>query len=126
MRQVLAVLMVYSLTVPAYADNPAVTVSVDANQNRHAISPNIYGVAYATSANLTDLNAPMNRYGGNNTSRYNWNVNADNRDQDWYFESIGDTSAVAGERGDTFFSTTRGAGAQSLITIPMVGWVAKL
>jgi PKD repeat protein len=33
---------------------------------------------------------------------------------------------VAGERGDTFFSMTRGAGAQSLITIPMIGWVAKL
>lgn len=108
------------------AQNPATTVTVDAAANRHAISPNIYGVAYGTTATLSDLNSPLNRYGGNNTSRYNWELNADNRGQDWYFESIGDTSATAGERGDTFFSMNKAAGAQSLITIPMIGWVAKL
>jgi hypothetical protein len=118
--------MVYSLTVPVFADNPSVTVSVDANANRHPINPSVYGVAYGTATTLADLNAPLNRYGGNNTSRYNWQINADNRGQDWYYESIGDSSAVAGERGDTFFSMTRGAGAQTLLTIPMVGWVAKV
>jgi PKD repeat protein len=126
MRQVIAVFTIYTLALPVFGDNPAITVTVDANQNKHAISPNVYGIAYGTAATLADLNAPLNRYGGNNTSRYNWQVNGDNRGQDWYFESIGDTSAVAGERGDTFFSMTRGAGAQSLITIPMIGWVAKL
>ena len=72
------------------------------------------------------LNCPLNRYGGNNTTRYNWQLNADNRGQDWYFESIGESSAVAGERGDTFFSMSKGAGAQAMLTIPMIGWVAKL
>src|SRR5262249_31368166 len=67
-----------------------------------------------------------NRYGGNNTTRYNWQINADNRGQDWYFESIGDTSSVAGERGDTFISTTQAGGAHAMITIPMIDWVAKL
>lgn len=69
---------------------------------------------------------PLNRYGGNNSSRYNWQLNADNRAQDWYFESIGDTSSLAGERGDTFISTTQAAGARPMITIPMLDWVAKL
>ena len=32
--------------------------------------------------------------GGNNTSRYNWKLNADNRANDWYFESIADASAT--------------------------------
>ena len=110
----------------AQAQNPTATVAVDANANRRTINPNIYGLAYATTAQLTDLNVPLNRYGGNNSSRYNWQVNGDNRDADWYFESIGDTSSVAGERGDTFISNSRAGGAQAMITIPMIGWVAKL
>jgi len=110
----------------AQAQNPTATVAVDANANRRTINPNIYGLAYATTTQLTDLNVPLNRYGGNNSSRYNWQVNGDNRDADWYFESIGDTSSVAGERGDTFISNSRAGGAQAMITVPMIGWVAKL
>src|SRR4051794_35081053 len=93
--------------LPALAQNPAVTVPVDVNAGRHAINPNVYGIAYGTTAQLLDLNVPLNRYGGNNTSRYNWQVNGDNRGQDWYFESIAEPSSVAGERGDTFISSTR-------------------
>ena len=110
-----------ALSLPAVAQNPAVTVTVDANANRHAINPAVYGVAYGSTATLLDLNAPLNRYGGNNTSRYNWQVNGDNRGNDWYFESLGDSSATAGERGDTFFSTSRSGGAKAMLTIPMVG-----
>src|SRR5258706_1401630 len=113
------------LSTSLLAQNPAATIGVDANAGRHPISPLVYGVAYG-EATLADLNCPVNRYGGNNTSRYNWQINADNRGQDWYFESIGDASAVAGERGDTFFSMSKGAGAQAMLTIPMIGWVAKL
>lgn len=106
--------------------NNGVNVNVDASANRHAISPLVYGVAYGTSSALADLNCPLNRLGGNNTSRYNWLQNADNRGSDWYFESIGDKSATAGERGDTFISNSQKGGAQPMLTIPMVGYVAKL
>ena|SRR5438552_1917722 len=106
--------------------NPAITIAVDAAANRRAISPNVYGMAWADPAALIDLNCPVNRQGGNSTSRYNWQINADNRGADWFFESIGDTSADAGERGDTFFSNSKAAGAQAILTIPMAGWVAKL
>ena len=112
--------------ISANAQNPAVTVNVDANANRHAINPNIYGVAHATTAQLNDLNSPLNRNGGNNTTRYNWQLNADNRGNDWYYESIAESSATAGERGDTFFANARAANAQAMLTIPMIDWVAKL
>jgi PKD repeat protein len=112
--------------VAVHAQNAAVTVNVDANANRHAISPLIYGVAYGSTAQLNDLNSPLNRYGGNNASRYNWQLNADNRDFDWYFESIADTSAVAGERGDTFITQSKAAGAEAMLTLPILDWVAKL
>jgi hypothetical protein len=108
------------------AQNAAVTVNVDASANRRPINPNVYGVAHATAADLTDLNVPLNRNGGNNTTRYNWQLNADNRGNDWYFESIADTSAVVGERGDTFIANARAAGAQAMLTIPMIDWIAKV
>src|SRR5207249_9292272 len=121
---ILALLISFPLT--ANAQNIAVTIGIDANANRHVINPNIYGVAHATTAQLTDLNSPLNRNGGNNTTRYNWQLNADNRGSDWYFESIGDASATAGERGDTFITSSRAANAKAMLTVPMIDWVAKV
>ena len=112
--------------VAVHAQNTAVRINVNAAADRHPINPNIYGVAYASTEELNDLNAPLNRNGGNNTSRYNWLQNADNRAKDWYFESIGDTSAVAGERGDTFIADAKAANAKAMLTIPLLDWVAKL
>ena len=43
----------------------------------------IYGVNLGDFGTLSDLNAPLKRYGGNNTSRYNWRLNADNRGNDF-------------------------------------------
>jgi Glycoside hydrolase family 44 len=108
------------------AQNPTVTITVDPAANRHPIDPNIYGVAHATTAQLADLNAPLNRNGGNNTTRYNWQLNADNRGNDWYYESIADSSATAGERGDTFIANARAANAKAMLTIPTIDWVAKV
>jgi PKD repeat protein len=121
-----SILVLFAVSAAVHAQNAPVTVNVDANANRHAISPLIYGVAYGSTAQLNDLNSPLNRYGGNNASRYNWQLNADNRDFDWYFESIADTSAVAGERGDTFISQTDAANAQAMLTLPILDWIAKL
>lgn len=101
-------------------------ITIDAGAHRRAISPLIYGVAYGDTPSLKLLNAPLNRQGGNNTTRYNWQLNADNKDSDYYFESIGDNSAVPGERGDTFIAASKAGGAQPLLTVPMLGWVAKL
>jgi Glycoside hydrolase family 44 len=101
-------------------------VTIDVAANRHSISPEIYGVAFASTAELQDLNSPLNRSGGNTTSRYNWQVNADNRANDYYFESIGSSSATPGEAGDTFISNSKAAGAQPMLTIPMLDWIAKL
>jgi len=126
MKSMLAFILLLFVSVGALAQNPTAFVSVDVNAARHAIDARIYGIAYGTTTQLNDLHVPLNRYGGNNSSRYNWQLNADNRAQDWYFESIGDASSVAGERGDTFISTTQAGGARAMVTIPMLDWVAKL
>ena len=121
----LAATVVTAVTV-LHAQQPAVTISVDAAASRKAINPAIYGVAYATTAQLQDLNAPLHRYGGNNTSRYNWQLNADNRGMDWYFQSIAESSATPGARGDDFVVNSRAADAEPMITVPIIEYVAKL
>lgn len=108
-----------------FAQTP-VTITVDTSANRHPISPLIYGVCWASTQQLQLLNSPLNRAGGNNETCYNWQLNASNHANDWFFESIGDDSPAPGERGDTFISQTKAAGAQPMLTVPMLGWVAKL
>jgi len=116
-----------SLQSPVTAATQApVKIAVDASANRHSISPMIYGVAWASTADLAALNAPLNRMGGNATTSYNWKINAQNLGNDWFFESYPEQSAKSGEEADTFIANSRAAGAQSMITIPLIGWVAKL
>ncbi|HXR05536.1 MAG TPA: glycoside hydrolase family 44 protein [Verrucomicrobiae bacterium] len=112
---------------PQSGTNPPVAVAVDALANRHPISPLIYGVAFASSNQLADLNFTMNRSGGNNETCYNWQINAHNLDFDWYFESYPDATATPpGATADAFVANSKYGGAQPMITIPMIGWSPKL
>jgi hypothetical protein len=110
----------------AIAQNAPVTVAIDANANQHPINPQIYGVAFASTADLEALNAPLNRMGGNNMTDYNWSLNAQNLDADYFFESYPQQSAVPGEEADTFVSDSKAANAQPMLTVPLIGWVANL
>lgn len=125
-RLLLVVALVVACAVRAAAGNSNVTITVNAAANQRAIDPRIYGVAFAGSTDLLDLNCPLNRHGGNGTSRYNWQTNASNHAADWYFESIDDGSSTPGASADSFISGSRAGGAEPLLTIPMIGWVAKL
>ncbi len=104
----------------------AVAITVDAARDRHPISPLIYGVAFASSNELAELNAPLNRWGGNSTTRYNWHLNADNKANDWYFQSIGSSSSTPGAEADSFIRNSRGGGAEPMLTVPMIGWMPRL
>ncbi|MDR3422956.1 MAG: glycoside hydrolase family 44 protein [Xanthobacteraceae bacterium] len=121
-----ALLAAVAPAAPARADNLTITIAIDAATGRHAISPLIYGVAFGAPADLTQLGVPLNRSGGNSESMYNWLLNATNLGQDWYFESYPSTSAAPGGDGDTFIRQSKSAGAAPMLTIPMIGWVAKL
>jgi len=123
-----AVLALSICATQAVGQNAAVSISVDANASRHPISPNIYGLAFASTQDLAVTNFTMNRSGGNGTSTYNWQLNASNHDNDWYFESILDPPETPGYDGDTFITQTRtgNANAQPLLTIPMINYLATL
>jgi Glycoside hydrolase family 44 len=108
------------------ATNVGWTIRVEPGSDRHSIDPRIYGVAYADSNDLQQLNATLNRQGGNNTSRYNWLANADNRANDYFFLSIPYDSPTPGEHVDQFVVDTRNGGAEPSLTIPMLDWVARV
>jgi fibronectin type 3 domain-containing protein len=109
------------------AQNPGTSVSIDANANRRAINPNIYGIAYGDSHDMTTLNAPLNRWGGNATSRYNWQLDAHSAGSDWYFETYSDSSGTPAGSADAYVATTRSnPGSEPLFTIPMMDYIANL
>jgi Glycoside hydrolase family 44 len=115
-----------SLIYAAPAQSATLDIAIDATANQHPISNLIYGVAFASQADLTALNAPLNRSGGDSMTDYNWAVNAQNLADDWYFESYPQSSATPGAEADTFVQQTKAAGALPMLTIPLIGWVAKL
>src|SRR3954453_10998606 len=53
-------------------------LAVDATLDRHAISPDIYGMNFGDTALAQELHVPVNRYGGNAASRYNHVTNVQN------------------------------------------------
>ncbi|WP_035513767.1 glycoside hydrolase family 44 protein [Paraburkholderia nodosa] len=104
-----------------------VAISVDAAAGRHPISPLIYGINFGTTAVLQDLRAPVNRSGGNSASAYNWRIDARNAGKDWYFESLAVNPADINDQfGERFVALTQAAAATPIVTIPMLGRVAKL
>ena len=102
--------LVASATTPI--TNTLAAITVDGQLNRHPISPLIYGVAFASSNQIADLNSPLNRSGGNAESRYNWQLNAHNRAADYYFESLDDGSATPANSADSFIADSKNGGGQ--------------
>src|SRR4051794_39168582 len=68
------------------AAGPALSINAEANQ--HAISPLIYGINFADAALAQDLRLPIDRWGGNSTTRYSWQNDIANHASDWFFENI--------------------------------------
>jgi hypothetical protein len=126
MRALLPLPALCLLATTALAATAPTVIVVNAAARHHAISPLIYGVAFASQADLAALNAPLNRSGGNNTSTYNWLTNAQNLDNDYYFESYPQPGTAAGASVDSFISSAKAASGEAAITIPMIGYVAKL
>jgi hypothetical protein len=91
-----------------------VKLSVSCSAPGHAISPGIYGVA----GDPVDMGASSRRWGGNATTRYNWQASATNVGKDWYFEN-----GKADYR--KFLEETRTQRTTAAVTVPIIGWVAK-
>jgi hypothetical protein len=103
-------------------------LSVDAQADRHPISPYIYGMNFADEALAAELGLPVRRWGGNSTSRYNWQINVHNTGSDWYFENIPDDNSGPlpnGSAADQFVEQDRRTGTKTILTMPLIGWTPK-
>ncbi len=102
------------------------TLEVDAAANQHPINPNIYGIAsYGLDATYAEeIQVPNIRWGGDGTTRYNWEVDSSNAGFDWYFMGgNGETNPVPGASVDLMINTYKPANAGALITIPIIPYV---
>ncbi len=118
------------LTLPPAPTTATVTVTVDERADLHPISRLIYGMAFAPPDYLTDLHLGVNRWGGNDKSRYNWVLgNADNAARDWQFRNRKavdvDLPPAPSSAADAFVRQNIAADSLTLLTVPTLGWVAS-
>lgn len=113
---------------PRFKSGPSyhVQARVAAGQALHAISDAIYGVCGLPREKLSEYRIPITRWGGNPSSRYNWELGVDNAGSDWFFTNRGKLLARLSESGYVaHIDANQVLGATTYQTVPMIGWVAK-
>lgn len=110
---------------------PSVDIAVDPSADRRAINPEIYGINYDDMhPTESQLAFPVQRWGGNNTTRYNWELDTTNRASDWYFinypyDNDNPEQLPEGSESDRFMDMVHDKGGNVLLTIPTIGWTPK-
>ena len=115
-----------TLSPPPIAAGPALSVNVGAPT--HAISPYIYGwndwVGAFTAQTAASLSLPIDRWGGDQTTRYNYQLDVYNNAADWYFENS--PGPNAGYPDVSLFNSQvaldQSAGTRTMATVPLIGW----
>jgi hypothetical protein len=129
MRKSYLLLIAIAFALPATAQLN-ITFNINVQQERHDISPYIYGIN-----NGVYKKATWRRWGGNRTSAYNWENNFSNAGHDWFHNNddyipwasnlplsqylIPASPLVA------FHDSSLAQNAMSAITLPMVGYVSR-
>jgi mannan endo-1,4-beta-mannosidase len=93
------------------------------------ISPYVYGI---NSQKIEGFGATVRRMGGNRQTAYNWEINASNAGSDYMYTSDEWACTAMGYKNCStpgaqfldFVTDNRGAGMESIVTIPLVDYVA--
>ena len=122
-----------TFAAPPVAVGP--TLDVDVTAPSHPISPLIYGM---NSWRLSDpkheapkvaeeVRLPLDRWGGDGYTLYNYKLDTTDLGDDWFFEIAPNANTKYPDESE-FNSQVigdRAAGARSLLSVPVIGWVAK-
>jgi len=119
------------LSCTAIAQTTKLSLSVNVAAKQHPIDPNIYGMAGFAAGSYPDFPAyaqeiklPNIRWGGDATTRYNWQVDASNAGADWFFiGGNGQTNPTPSGQVDAMINTYKPAGSNPLITIPIIPYI---
>ncbi|MBK7782150.1 MAG: glycoside hydrolase family 44 protein [Ardenticatenia bacterium] len=103
---------------------------VDAGRPGRAIRPEVYGMNFADPALARELGLTVRRWGGNGTTRYHWEADTSNHAADWFFETLPEDNKdrdrlPEGSAADRFVAAGRAAGMDTVMTLPLIGWVAR-
>ena len=115
-----------ALSQPVASTGPALTV--DAGTITHAINPYIYGMNafQLPQSEQTAANLSINRWGGDATSRYNYQLDVTSSASDWYFENhTGATGLKDTGEFNQQVQSDKATGTRTIGTVPVNGWVAK-
>lgn len=122
-------------STPTQTPTPTATPSVyqmnvNASEERGPISPEIYGMNFASEDLAEAVRLPVNRVGGNATSRWNWKIDSTNVAEDYYFINFPDTrgniaTLPHGSSVELVVEQNARTGTKTLLTAPMTGWVTK-
>jgi hypothetical protein len=135
-RVLLACVALAGLLLVCASAAAAATLTVDAGADRRPISEDVYGMNFADPALAAEVGLPVNRFGGNTTDSYNWQHGSWNTGNDWYFENTascwndahgwcGNPATHGARKHLEHLSADRARGTRTLLTVPMMGWVAK-
>jgi hypothetical protein len=98
---------------------------VDVTADRHAINPDIYGMAYPDPALAAEIRLPIVRWGGDGTTRYNWQIDQSNAGDDWFFIAGGRKSTGPSGGPDAMVNRARADGGRALLTVPIIDYINK-
>ena len=121
-----------TLAAPVTATGPA--LSVDAGNITRPISQLIYGAnAYLLDpTTVQNANIPLARWGGDDTSRYNYQTNVVNSANDYFFENFTGSNSMLpngtngnGTNFNDFMTSANSLGISTIATAPVIGWVSN-
>jgi hypothetical protein len=112
-----------ALSAPSRAQNVASgtpTITVNAFDERHPISPYIYGGNFPKdSAFIRATGTRLSRWGGNDRTSYNWKLHLRNTAADWYYENFIDVDST------DWVKSVQDSGSAAIVGISMVDWTPK-
>jgi hypothetical protein len=115
------------LGVPAAAaQTVGPLISIDVAAGHHPISPYIYGMAeYGVAPGFqAAARLPVLRWGGDGTTRYNWQVDSSNAGFDWYFiGGSGVANPTPSGGPDALVLADQATQSQTLLTIPIIPYI---
>jgi hypothetical protein len=118
---------------PPPPNETEIKLNVDSMMARKPISPSIYGMNEYGSEDdavtlMQELKLPIRRWGGNITTRYNWQTDVANHAVDWYFNNLKQSNATNlpdDSAVNRFIDQNRQASADSFLVLPMIGYVSN-
>jgi len=102
-----------------------VTITIDPAKTK-LISPYIYGINFYNGVSGAPVLLTFDRAGGNRWTAYNWETNASNAGNDYFYQNDGylSSSNVPAEALRSFIAGDQGAGLASLVTFQLQGYVS--